>query len=169
MRGPGRGPARLVQFAGFETIRASYPGDIGLGVIRCVWGYQKLHAGQEPAGVMERGRWLAQIYTEATALLEEKPGETPPSTSSGCATRPRCREMYRLWDAGDPQVRELWRRTRQWSLDELAAILRCSTFTSMSSSTRARWMSRARSSSTSSSRAASPTTNGQRPGDRPRG
>ena len=119
----GEALARLVQFAGFETIRASYPGDIGLGVMRCVWGYQKLHAGQEPAGVMERGRWLAQIYTEATALLEEKPGETAAEREQRLRYEAEVKEMYRLWDVGDPQVRELWRRTRQWSLDELAAIL----------------------------------------------
>jgi arginyl-tRNA synthetase len=34
------------------------------------------------------------------------------------------RELYRRWDAGDPEVRELWLRTRQWSLDELADIFR---------------------------------------------
>jgi arginyl-tRNA synthetase len=34
------------------------------------------------------------------------------------------RELNRRWDAGDPEVRELWRRTRQWSLDELQEILR---------------------------------------------
>ena len=120
----GEALARLVEFAGFETIRASYPGDIGLGVIRCLWGYQKLHAGQEPDGVMERGRWLAQIYTEATALLEEKPGETDAEREQRLHNEAEVKEMYRLWDTGDPQVRELWRRTRQWSLDELAAILK---------------------------------------------
>jgi arginyl-tRNA synthetase len=120
----GEALARLVEFAGFETIRASYPGDIGLGVIRCLWGYQKLHAGQEPDGVMERGRWLAQIYTEATALLEEKPGETDAEREHRLHNEAEVKEMYRLWDTGDPQVRELWRRTRQWSLDELAAILK---------------------------------------------
>jgi len=120
----GEALARLVEFAGFETIRASYPGDIGLGVIRCLWGYQKLHDGQEPDGVMERGRWLAQIYTEATALLEEKPGETDAEREQRLHNEAEVKEMYRLWDTGDPQVRELWRRTRQWSLDELAAILK---------------------------------------------
>jgi len=120
----GEALARLVEFAGFETIRASYPGDIGLGVIRCLWGYQKLHVGQEPDGVMERGRWLAQIYTEATALLEEKPGESDAEREQRLRYEAEVKEMYRLWDTGDTQVRELWRRTRQWSLDELAAILK---------------------------------------------
>ena len=34
------------------------------------------------------------------------------------------RELYRRWDAGDPEVRELWLKTRQWSLDELTDVLR---------------------------------------------
>jgi arginyl-tRNA synthetase len=32
--------------------------------------------------------------------------------------------MYRKYDAGDPYVRELWRVTREWSLDELREILK---------------------------------------------
>jgi arginyl-tRNA synthetase len=31
--------------------------------------------------------------------------------------------MYRKWDARDPYVRELWRVTREWSLEELRVIL----------------------------------------------
>jgi len=63
-------------FAGFETIRASYPGDVGLGVITVVWAYQKFYKDQEPQGVHERGQWLLKIYVEATQLLEPKEGET---------------------------------------------------------------------------------------------
>ena len=68
----GESLARIVEFAGFETIRASYPGDIGLGVITVVWAYNKFYKGQEPRGVHERGQWLLKIYTEATKLLEAK-------------------------------------------------------------------------------------------------
>ncbi len=25
------------------------------------------------------------------------------------------RELYRKWDAGDPEVRDVWLRTREWS------------------------------------------------------
>src|SRR5512141_1631732 len=37
----GEALPRVVQFAGFDTIRASYPGDIGLGVITTIWAYGK--------------------------------------------------------------------------------------------------------------------------------
>ena len=119
----GESLARLVVFAGFPTTRASYPGDIGLGVITCMWAYQRFHLGQEPEGVHARGQWLLKIYAEATALLTPHAGETGEQVARREAYEAERREMYQRWDAGDPQVRELWRRTRQWSLDELLDIL----------------------------------------------
>ena len=116
--------ARLVEFAGFETIRASYPGDLGLGVITVMWIYEKLYKGQEPEGVHERGQWLAKLYVEATALLEKKDNETPEETAQREAYDAERREMYRKWDAGDEYVRNLWRETREWSLEELREVLK---------------------------------------------
>jgi arginyl-tRNA synthetase len=115
--------ARLTEFAGYETIRASYPGDLGLGVITVLWAYDKFYKGQEPAGVHERGQWLLKIYAEATALLKEKENETPEQKAQREQYEAERREMYRKWDAGDPSVRELWRVTREWSLEELRDIL----------------------------------------------
>ena len=60
----------------------------------------------------------------------------PPACWSQRKTRPRkkkrCaraydaerRELYRKWDAGDPEIRELWLRTREWSLQEIRDIFR---------------------------------------------
>ncbi len=119
----GEALSRMVEFSGFPTIRASYPGDIGLGVITILWAYQRFYRGQEPTGVHERGQWLLKIYTEATNLLEPKENETPEERRQREEYDAERREMLRKWSAGDPQVRELWRVTRQWSLDELHAIL----------------------------------------------
>jgi arginyl-tRNA synthetase len=119
----GESLARIVEFSGFDTIRASYPGDIGLGVITCVWAYAKFYAGQEPQGIHERGRWLAAIYAEATARLEPKEGETPEDRAQREGYDRERREMLLQWSEGDPEVRRLWERTRQWSLDELNEIL----------------------------------------------
>ena len=119
----GESLARLTEFAGFETIRASYPGDIGLGVITVMWAYNKFYKGQEPAGVHERGQWLLKIYAEATALLEKKDDESAEQAAQREAYDAERREMYRKWDAGDPEVRELWRVTREWSLEEMHDVL----------------------------------------------
>jgi arginyl-tRNA synthetase len=115
--------ARLTEFAGFDTIRASYPGDLGLGVITVLWIYDKFYKGQEPKGVHERGQWLLKLYIEANALLAKKENETPEETAQREAYDAERREMYRRYDAGDPYVRELWRVTREWALEELRAVL----------------------------------------------
>src|SRR5512138_3524637 len=119
----GESLARIVEFAGFDTIRATYPGDIGLSVITVVWAYDKFYQGQEPEGVHERGQWLAKIYTEANALLQKKENETAEETARREAYDAERREMYRKWDAHDPYVRELWQKTRGWSLEEFREIL----------------------------------------------
>src|SRR6266496_15497 len=111
--------ARIVDFAGFDTIRATYAGDMGLSVITVLWAYDKFYKGQEPEGLHERGQWLLKIYAEATALLESKENETPEEKARREAYDAERRAMLRKWDAGDTYVRELWLRTRQWSLEEL--------------------------------------------------
>jgi arginyl-tRNA synthetase len=118
----GESLARIVEFAGYPTIRATYPGDIGLGVITVLWAYNKFYKDQEPEGVHERGQWLLKIYAEATNLLAPKENETPDETTRREAYEAERREMLRQWDAGDPTIIALWRETRQWSLDELNAI-----------------------------------------------
>jgi len=119
----GESLARIVELAGFETIRATYPGDIGLGVITVVWAYKKFYKGQEPRDVHERGQWLLKIYIEATKMLEPKENESPEEKAQREAYDAERREMYRKWDAGDPAIRALWLETREWSLAEFREIL----------------------------------------------
>jgi arginyl-tRNA synthetase len=116
--------ARTLEFAGFDTIRASYPGDEGLGVVTVLWAYEKFYKGQEPQGIHERGQWLLKIYVEATALLEKKENETPQETAKREAYEAERRDIYRRLDAGDSYVYELWYKTREWTLEELRDVLR---------------------------------------------
>jgi arginyl-tRNA synthetase len=120
----GESLARIAEFAGFDTIRATYPGDMGLSVITVVWAYDKFHKGQEPEGVHERGQWLLKIYIEATAILEKKENETPEEAARREAYDAERREMLRKWEADDPYVHELWSLMRGWSLEEFRDILR---------------------------------------------
>ncbi len=119
----GESLARIVEFAGYDTIRASYPGDIGLGVMTCVWAYDKFYRGQEPEGVHERAQWLAKVYHEANSLVSEARDAGSEAAASQSDYAAEVRELYRRWDEGDPEARQLWLETRQWSLDELSAIL----------------------------------------------
>jgi arginyl-tRNA synthetase len=59
---------RVLEFSGFEVMKANYIGDIGMHVIKCLWCYQRFHKGEEPP-MNERGRWLGEIYTESDQRL----------------------------------------------------------------------------------------------------
>ncbi len=96
--------ARIEAFAGFDVIRANYPGDMGLHVIRWLWNYLKNHSEQEPdADITE---WMGKVYADASRRLEENP-----------ELEAEVRTTYGLWDKRDPYIVELWQKTRQWSLD----------------------------------------------------
>src|SRR3954454_9108582 len=55
--------------AGYPVSQATYIGDIGMHVIKCLWCYQRFHKGEEPADPLQRGRWLGEIYTESDQRL----------------------------------------------------------------------------------------------------
>ena len=94
---------RILEFAGNNVIRANYLGDIGLHVVKWMWNYLKNHAGETPDA--DRTHWMNQIYAEADRLFQEPENEA------------EVRELYARWNAKDPEIVELWKKTRQWSLE----------------------------------------------------
>ena len=95
---------RIFQFAGYDVIRANYPGDIGLHVIKWLWNYMKFHKGEKPK--KDITRWMGDLYADANKKLE-----------ANHDLEVEVRELYRRWDQRDPEVVALWKETRQWSLD----------------------------------------------------
>lgn len=59
----------ISEAGGFTTIPATYIGDIGRHVIRCLWCYTAFYEGEEPPGAASRGRWLGELYAEAVNRL----------------------------------------------------------------------------------------------------
>jgi arginyl-tRNA synthetase len=95
---------RILDFAGFDVVRANYPGDIGLHVMKWLWNYMNFHAGEKPE--KDITRWMGQIYSEASKRLEETP-----------ELEAEVRALYARWDKRDPEVVNLWKETRQWSIE----------------------------------------------------
>ena len=65
----GAALVRIMRFAGYDVVAASYIGDIGKHVIMCLWCYREFHMGQEPKDAAQRGRWLGEIYVESNQRL----------------------------------------------------------------------------------------------------
>ena len=95
---------RILECAGYGVVRANYYGDIGLHVIKWLWNYMKYHAGEKPP--QDTTRWMGDLYAEATQRLEENP-----------ELETEIRQVYARWDRDDPEVVDLWRKTRQWSIE----------------------------------------------------
>jgi arginyl-tRNA synthetase len=95
---------RILDFGGYDVVRANYPGDIGLHVVKWLWNYMNNHLGEKPE--TDITRWMGGIYAEASKRLEENPD-----------LEAEVRALYVRWDQRDPEIVKLWEETRQWSLD----------------------------------------------------
>jgi len=96
--------ARIIEFAGHAVVRANYPGDMGLHVIKWLWAYLKYHNGEEPE--TDITQWMGKVYADASHRLEEEPD-----------LEAEVRGIYARWDKHDPEIVALWEKTRQWSLE----------------------------------------------------
>jgi arginyl-tRNA synthetase len=99
----GGSVCRILEFAGYDVVRANYLGDIGLHVIKWMWNYLKNHAGEQPDE--NKTHWMNDIYAEADRLFGKPENEA------------EVRALYARWTARDPEIVDLWRKTRQWSLE----------------------------------------------------
>jgi len=94
----------MLDFAGYDVIRANYMGDIGSHVIKWMWNYLKRHQDETPPE--NSIRWLGDLYTEADTLSRSDPD-----------AEHEIKALFARWDARDIEIVDLWKRTRQWSLD----------------------------------------------------
>jgi arginyl-tRNA synthetase len=100
----GDAVCRILEYAGFDVIRANYYGDMGLHVIKWLWNYQKFHSGETPPS--DATRWMGDLYAEANRRVEEDP-----------SLESEIRKLYARWDRQEPEIVDLWKETRQWSVD----------------------------------------------------
>jgi arginyl-tRNA synthetase len=95
--------SRILDYAGYKVVRVNYYGDMGLHVIRWLWNYQKFHAGESPPE--DATQWMGEIYAEASRRLDEDP-----------ELESEIRDLYACWDRQEPELVDLWKETRSWSL-----------------------------------------------------
>ncbi|MBF8280982.1 MAG: argS [Candidatus Magasanikbacteria bacterium] len=123
----------LLRAVGHKIIAANYQGDVGAHVAKCLWAYKKFHDGITPR--LNRGRWLGEIYAEATREIEEHPEYKEEVAEVQRALEWRGQVLRGQIPTGsvpvepdpyaDPREwQKLWERTRLWSLDEFKKIYR---------------------------------------------
>jgi arginyl-tRNA synthetase len=96
--------SRILDFAGYDVIRANYPGDMGLHVIKWLWNFMNYHMGERPQ--KDFTKWMGALYAEASRRLEVNP-----------ELESEVRALYARWDKRDPEVVRLWEETKKWSIE----------------------------------------------------
>lgn len=105
----GHAVCNILDAGGNDVVRANYIGDIGLHVIKWLWNYLTYHKGEQPDE--DRYRWMTDLYSEADRRFNDDP-----------EVEPQVRALFARWDAHDPELVEMWKLTRQWSLEGFAQI-----------------------------------------------
>ncbi len=100
----------LYRKLGYKVIAANYIGDIGAHVAKCLWAMQNLHAGEEPPKGKE-GAWLGELYVEGHQKMKDDK-----------EAQEQSKEILRKLEAGDPELKALWEKTKEWSMQQFRAV-----------------------------------------------
>lgn len=101
----GASLANILEAAGNEIVRANYIGDFGKDVMKWLWNYLKRHGGEQPPKE-DITRWMGDLYAEASKEIEADP-----------KAEDEVRDLFARWEDENGEIRALWKKTRQWSLD----------------------------------------------------
>lgn len=100
----GGSVCNILEASGKQVIRANYIGDIGLHVIKWMCNYEMYHADEQPG--TDKMRWMADLYAEADRRFVNEP-----------EFEAAVRTYFGRWDAGEQHLKDLWKKTRDWSME----------------------------------------------------
>lgn len=117
----GHSVAQLLAACGHPVIKVNLVNDRGIHICKSMLAWLKFGNGETPESSGLKGDHLVgkyyvlfdQHYKEeqkelmATGLSEDEAAQQAPLMVEA-------REMLRKWEAGDPQVRQLWQQMNQW-------------------------------------------------------
>lgn len=101
---------RMHRYAGYDIVSATFPGDVGTHVAKCLW-YMR-HVNKEQAPKTAKGAWLGSMYTKANNLLAEIK-----DTPAEAAAKAIMTEILQQLEAGKGEYYDLWKETREWSIE----------------------------------------------------
>jgi len=105
------------------VISTTFPGDVGTHVAKCLW-YIENHVGMD---VLEQKRkdplkaeWLGQMYSAGNIKLEDE--EKDPVKYE--KNKAQLTEILKQLEAGSGKYFDLWKETREWSIDLMEQVYR---------------------------------------------
>jgi len=99
----GNSLVNLFDFAGNKVIRVDIVNDRGIHICKSMLAYKKFSPGKEPD--KKSDHFVGDYY-----VLYAKESEKHPEFDE------EIKQMLRDWEAGDPEVRALWKKMSDWAL-----------------------------------------------------
>ena len=113
---------KILRYSGNEIISSTFPGDVGTHVAKCLW-YIKNHVGlavlKEKSKLQDRGEWLGQMYSAANIKLEDEA-----KTEKFETNKKQLTEILKQLESGHGEFYDLWKETRQWSIELMESVYR---------------------------------------------
>ena len=113
--------AEILKACGNRVVKTNIVNDRGIHICKSMLAWKKWHDGQTPESTGMKGDHLIgdcyvdfdRHYKAEVADLVAR-GKTQEEAEAASPLMAEAREMLRLWEAGDPDVRALWEKMNGW-------------------------------------------------------
>jgi arginyl-tRNA synthetase len=103
----GEAISRFFESQGKNVLRVDYGGDVGPHVSKTIYAYQNLQHPPEPKDLVEKEKWLGQLYSAGSKEVHEKP-----------ELEEKMRQMVVELEQGkNQQLKKDWEKLRKASMD----------------------------------------------------
>ena len=103
----GESLSRILAAAGAEVRKINHINDRGVHICKSMLAYQAYGEGRSPADEGLKGdHFVGKYYVLFNKLMEEDP-----------TAEAKAQELLVQWEAGDPEVRALWQKMKDWVLE----------------------------------------------------
>lgn len=113
--------AEILKACGNRVVKTNIVNDRGIHICKSMLAWKKWHDGQTPESTGMKGDHLIgdcyvdfdrHYKAEVADLMAQ--GKTQEEAEAASPLMAEAREMLRLWEAGDPEVRRLWEKMNGW-------------------------------------------------------
>ena len=120
----GDSVSRLLKASGNNVIKTTIVNDRGIHICKSMLAWQKVGNGATPESSGKKGDHLVgDMYVAFNDILKKEVetlvagGMDEETAKKEAPCLKEAHEMLRKWEAGDPEVRDLWQRMNKWVLD----------------------------------------------------
>ncbi len=106
----GESVSRMLAAVGNEVVRTNYQGDVGLHIAKCLWGIREMMR-QKGEGLFD-----ALSLDEKNKLIGKAYAHGQTAYESDEKAKGEIIEINKHIYVQDPQIKELWSMTREWSI-----------------------------------------------------